>query len=149
GIENYLRKPYGPGWALIGDAGYLKDPSTGLGISDALTQSFMLADALGQALGGADWDGSLGAFHRERDEDLRPLYDWTLHATRLRDAPPNTIAWLRAALLNPHFARELLYWLPAVLSSGLPPHLQPMMHAMGAAFGAQPLTSASGGDSDR
>ena len=56
GIENYLRKPYGPGWALTGDAGYLKDPSTGQGIGDALMQSIMLADALDTALQGADWE---------------------------------------------------------------------------------------------
>ncbi|MBX6342941.1 MAG: NAD(P)/FAD-dependent oxidoreductase, partial [Thermomicrobiaceae bacterium] len=39
GIENYFRKPYGPGWVLAGDAAYLKDPSTGLGIGDALQQA--------------------------------------------------------------------------------------------------------------
>jgi flavin-dependent dehydrogenase len=27
GVPNFFRKPYGPGWALAGDAGYTKDPS--------------------------------------------------------------------------------------------------------------------------
>ena len=31
----FFRKPYGPGWALVGDAGYHKDPITAQGISDA------------------------------------------------------------------------------------------------------------------
>jgi 2-polyprenyl-6-methoxyphenol hydroxylase-like FAD-dependent oxidoreductase len=140
GIENYLRKPYGPGWALTGDAGYLKDPSTGQGIGDALTQSIMLADALDAALRGADWDATLAAFQRQRDETFLPMYRWTLHATQLRDVAPESIAWLRAALANPHYARQLMYWLPTILSGGLPPHLQPMMNAMGEAFGAHPLT---------
>lgn len=140
GIENYLRKPYGPGWALTGDAGYLKDPSTGLGISDALAQAFMLADALDSALRGADWDISLGAYHAQRDKVMAPMYRWTLEATRARDAEPNVVNWLRAALVNPHFTRQLMYWLPTVLSDGLPPQLQPMMNSIGQAFDAYPLT---------
>ncbi len=140
GVENYLRKPYGPGWALTGDAGYLKDPSTGQGIGDALTQSIMLADALDAALRGADWDATLAAFQRQRDETFLPMYRWTLHATQLRDVAPESIAWLRASLANPHYARQLMYWLPTLLSGGLPPHLQPMMNAMGRSFDAHLLT---------
>jgi flavin-dependent dehydrogenase len=34
-IPNFFRKPFGPGWALVGDAGYIKDPVTAWGISDA------------------------------------------------------------------------------------------------------------------
>ncbi len=142
GVENYVRKPYGPGWALTGDAGYLKDPSTGLGIGDALAQSFMLADALDAALRGADWEASLSAFHRRRDESFLPMYHWTLSATEMRDAPPTSIAWLRTALISPHFTRQLMYWLPTVLAGGLPPHLQPMMNAMGRLFDARPLAEA-------
>lgn len=142
GVENYLRKPYGPGWALTGDAGYLKDPSTGQGIGDALMQSIMLADALDAALQGADWNATLGAFHRQRDEAFMPIYRWTLHATQLRDVAPGSIAWLRAALTNPHYMRQLMYWLPTILSGGLPPHLQPMMNAMGQAFDAQPVAGS-------
>jgi len=35
GVANFFRKPYGPGWVLVGDAGYTKDPITAQGISDA------------------------------------------------------------------------------------------------------------------
>ena len=35
GVPNYFRRPFGPGWALVGDAGYDKDPITAQGISDA------------------------------------------------------------------------------------------------------------------
>ena len=34
-IPNYFRKPYGPGWPLVRDAGYLKDSITAQGIHDA------------------------------------------------------------------------------------------------------------------
>ena len=39
GVENYFRTPYGPGWALTGDAGRCRDPSTGSGIGDCLRQA--------------------------------------------------------------------------------------------------------------
>ena len=35
GVPNYFRVPYGSGWALVGDAGYCKDPLTAQGISGA------------------------------------------------------------------------------------------------------------------
>jgi len=31
-----MRKPHGPGWALVGDAGVTMDPSTAEGITNAL-----------------------------------------------------------------------------------------------------------------
>ena len=34
-VSNFFRKPFGPGWALVGDAGYNKDPITAQGIGDA------------------------------------------------------------------------------------------------------------------
>ena len=46
GVPNYFRKPYGPGWALVGDAGYVKDPLTAQGIADAFIDSENLAEAL-------------------------------------------------------------------------------------------------------
>ena len=46
GVANYFRKPYGPGWALVGDAGYQKDPITAQGISDAFIDAEHLVDAL-------------------------------------------------------------------------------------------------------
>ena len=36
GLPGYFRQAHGPGWALVGDAGYFKDPITAHGISDAL-----------------------------------------------------------------------------------------------------------------
>src|SRR2546430_14604524 len=44
-IPNFFRKPYGPGRALVGDAGYHKDPYTAQGISDAFFSAKLLAEA--------------------------------------------------------------------------------------------------------
>ena len=82
GVENYFRTPYGPGWALTGDAGYCRDPSTGTGIGDSLEQSFLLAEALHAALSGGDWDVSLADYQRQRDEMLMPTYQATVGYTK-------------------------------------------------------------------
>lgn len=143
GVANYFRKPYGPGWVLSGDAGYLKDPSTGYGIGDALTQNVHLAAALDATFHGGDWEASLSAFQRKRDEAMLPLYQATIAATQLRDAPAELLMWLRAALISPHFARTLMYWLPTVLADGLPPDLQSTMLRLAGLMGVGPKMAAS------
>jgi flavin-dependent dehydrogenase len=50
---NFFRKPYGPGWALVGDAGYIKDPITARGIRDAFRDAEGCSAALDQAFNGA------------------------------------------------------------------------------------------------
>ena len=46
-VPNFFRKPYGPGWALVGDAGYNKDPITAQGITDAFRDAELCADGTG------------------------------------------------------------------------------------------------------
>ena len=128
GIDNYFRKPYGPGWALTGDAGYLKDPSTGSGIGDALEQSFMLAQALGAAFDGADWEASMAAFQHKRDEMMKPMYEATLDFTRTRDIGSAQQAVLQALFISPATARAIAHstvaQLPSLLSQSA--HAQAM-----------------------
>lgn len=45
GTVGHLREACGNGWALVGDAGYFKDPITAHGITDALRDAQILADA--------------------------------------------------------------------------------------------------------
>src|SRR5260370_5256629 len=45
-LPNFFRKPYGDGWALVGDAGYHKDPILAQGISDAFRSAQWLAYAV-------------------------------------------------------------------------------------------------------
>jgi 2-polyprenyl-6-methoxyphenol hydroxylase-like FAD-dependent oxidoreductase len=52
GAPGHLRQAWGPGWALVGDAGYFKDPITAHGMSDALRDAELLADAIVGHLGG-------------------------------------------------------------------------------------------------
>jgi flavin-dependent dehydrogenase len=45
GEVGYFRQSFGPGWALVGDAGYFKDPLTAHGITDAFLDAELLAQA--------------------------------------------------------------------------------------------------------
>src|SRR2546429_5845149 len=73
-LPSYLRQPYGPGWALVGDAGLLLDPITGQGISYAFRDAELLADAVADGLGGSrPLAEALARYHRARDRAARPL----------------------------------------------------------------------------
>jgi flavin-dependent dehydrogenase len=77
--DNFFRQPYGPGWALCGDAGYHKDFVTGLGIADAFRDAEFLSDALHAGLSGRQaLDEALAAYQRRRDEAAKPMYDVTV-----------------------------------------------------------------------
>jgi flavin-dependent dehydrogenase len=79
GAPGHLRQSHGPGWALVGDAGYFKDPLTAHGITDALRDADLLARAV--------LDGRAGAFEayqRERDALSKPLFHATEAITSFR-----------------------------------------------------------------
>jgi 2-polyprenyl-6-methoxyphenol hydroxylase-like FAD-dependent oxidoreductase len=76
---NHLRQAHGPGWALVGDAGYHRDPVTGHGLSDAYRDAELLATALNQALSGdLDPDTALAGYQHHRDRALRRVFDLTV-----------------------------------------------------------------------
>lgn len=72
GLQGFQRQSVGPGWALVGDAGYFRDPITAHGISDALREAELFARALAQ--GSTD---SLSSYQIERDARVRGLLDVT------------------------------------------------------------------------
>jgi 2-polyprenyl-6-methoxyphenol hydroxylase-like FAD-dependent oxidoreductase len=75
---NHLRRAHGPGWALVGDAGYHRDAVTGHGISDAYRDAELLALALHQTLrGDADESTALAGYQHRRDQALREVFDLT------------------------------------------------------------------------
>jgi flavin-dependent dehydrogenase len=77
-MPNYFRKPYGPGWALTGDAGYHRDFITGLGINDAFLQAELLAQAIDEAFSGRrSEEEAFACFEQERNRLVKPTYDIT------------------------------------------------------------------------
>jgi len=88
-VHNYFRKPYGPGWALVGDAGYNKDFITAQGIQDAFRDAQLCATALREALSGASaFDDAMARYQRSRDAGVFPMYEFTCDFARLEPPPP-------------------------------------------------------------
>jgi flavin-dependent dehydrogenase len=84
-IPNYFRKPFGPGWALVGDAGHCRDPITGNGISDAFRQAEILVASLHASWSGHDDTNTiLSRYENNRNEEEMPSYEWTLRVAQLR-----------------------------------------------------------------
>jgi len=86
GTPGYIRQAHGPGWALVGDAGFFRDPITAHGMTDALRDSSLLVDAYltrGEA-GLADYQREREPWAREMLEvtDAISAYDWTLEEVK-------------------------------------------------------------------
>jgi flavin-dependent dehydrogenase len=92
GIPGHLRRSWGAGWALLGDAGYWKDPLSTHGITDALRDAELLARAVLSAPDpGPEQMDALAAYQSVRDEMARPMlavteriasYDWDMAEVR-------------------------------------------------------------------
>jgi 2-polyprenyl-6-methoxyphenol hydroxylase-like FAD-dependent oxidoreductase len=89
GLAGYLRKPYGPGWVLAGDAAYNKDPITAQGILDAFRDAEGIAAALDAVWSGtANFETALAAHQAERDAHVLPMYEFTSQLATLEPPPP-------------------------------------------------------------
>jgi flavin-dependent dehydrogenase len=96
-VPNYFRQPYGPGWALVGDAGYSRDFITAQGITDAFLDAENLAGALDETLAGkTPYEEALGAYQSARDNRAMPVYEMTLGIASLQPPDPQMIALVSA-----------------------------------------------------
>jgi 2-polyprenyl-6-methoxyphenol hydroxylase-like FAD-dependent oxidoreductase len=87
-LPNFFRKPYGPGWALVGDAGCHKDPITAQGITDAFRDAEFLAQAIDAGLAGNQpLDEALAGYEQRRNEALMPLYEFICDRATLAPFP--------------------------------------------------------------
>ena len=81
GHPGFIKRASGPGWALVGDAGYFKDPLTAHGITDALRDAELLARAVirGTAAAVAEYDATRQDLSQQLFEvtDRIASFDWT------------------------------------------------------------------------
>lgn len=117
GVPGFMRRPYGAGWALVGDASHFKDPLSAHGITDALRDAELLADAVAAIAGGAPEHAALAAYAQARDQlsttlheatDTLAAYQWTLDEAReillaMSRAMKAEVEWLSG--LDAHAAR--------------------------------------------
>ncbi len=100
-LPNFFRKPYGDGWALVGDAGYHRDPISAQGITDAFLDAERLARALDEGLSGIQpMDEALAAYERARNQRVKAMYDFTTDFARLDPPPPDMMSLYQALRPN-------------------------------------------------
>jgi 2-polyprenyl-6-methoxyphenol hydroxylase-like FAD-dependent oxidoreductase len=88
---NYFRKPFGPGWALVGDAGYHKDSITAQGITDAFRDAELLTHAVDASFSrGLAFDDAMTQYEQQRNQAAMPLYDLTCQFAMLEPPRPET-----------------------------------------------------------
>lgn len=101
-IPGYFRRPYGPGWALVGDAAYQKDPCTASGITDAFKAADLMADAIDDGLSGRrPMEQAIADYEQKRNEKETPYFELTTQLASLEPPPPEFIQILGALRNNP------------------------------------------------
>jgi 2-polyprenyl-6-methoxyphenol hydroxylase-like FAD-dependent oxidoreductase len=102
GRPGFLRRAWGPGWALVGDAGYWKDPLSAHGLSDALRDAELLARAVaGSTESEHARHDALAGYQATRDRLSVALFDTvdTIAAQRWTDAEiPGLLRDMSAAM---------------------------------------------------
>jgi len=132
-LPNYYRRPFGPGWALVGDAGFHKDPTTASGISDAFRDAELLATAIDAGLSGArDPARALAEYERARNRETRALYKlYTTHISSLEPLMPEFMEYVRALRGNQPAIDRLLGVLVGAVPVGAVVSTRNMVFTMG------------------
>jgi flavin-dependent dehydrogenase len=117
-LRNLYRTSAGAGWALVGDAGHHKDPSTGMGMADAFLSAELLAEAIDDGLTGRQPMGaSLAGYQARRDALTADGFELALSTARLAPLSPGMEAFYRAAADQPHMIEKVF----GVLGGSIPP----------------------------
>ena len=96
-VPNFFRKPFGPGWALVGDAGYHKDPITAQGITDSFRDAEFLSEAIDAGLSGEQpLAEALAHYEQRRNEACMPMYEMTCERATLATPPPEILQLMLA-----------------------------------------------------
>ncbi|GAA3790547.1 NAD(P)/FAD-dependent oxidoreductase [Amycolatopsis tucumanensis] len=104
--DNYYRRSWGPGWALVGDAAYHKDPFTGWGITDAFKYAELLAQQLHSALSGErSLSDALSDYEKVRDAESAGTFQLTVSLSTLK-LTPYYDAVFRATSQSPSYTRK-------------------------------------------
>jgi 2-polyprenyl-6-methoxyphenol hydroxylase-like FAD-dependent oxidoreductase len=97
-VPNFFRRPYGPGWALVGDAGYNRDFITAQGMQDAFRDAELCATALDEAfLAARPFEVAMEGYRSARDRQVLPMYELTTMLATLEPPPPELQQLLAAA----------------------------------------------------
>jgi flavin-dependent dehydrogenase len=99
---NVYRRSYGPGWALVGDAGYVKDATTAQGMTDAFIDAESLTAALDEVFSGRRaFEDALREHQDARDARTRPMFDFTLQFATFDPPTDDDVALFEAIASDP------------------------------------------------
>jgi flavin-dependent dehydrogenase len=88
-VPAWFRRPYGDGYALVGDAGYNKDPITAQGITDAFHDAERCSQAIDDWLAErTPFDDAMRTWHHDRDAAVGAMYEFTAQMATLEEPPP-------------------------------------------------------------
>jgi 2-polyprenyl-6-methoxyphenol hydroxylase-like FAD-dependent oxidoreductase len=102
GISTFSRRSHGPGWALVGDAGYCIDPGTAQGLSDALRDAERLSTAVSVGLADGTMPDALAAYEAAREQSSRAMCEFTYQLSALAPNPPEIVALYEAVAQRQH-----------------------------------------------
>lgn len=98
-VPHYFRRPYGPGWALVGDSGVCMDPLKGHGISDAFCDAELLVDAIDAGFSDRQpLEDALAEYERDRNARKAGYYDRNWKASHMEGWDDPAVLQLRVAL---------------------------------------------------
>jgi flavin-dependent dehydrogenase len=102
-IPNFYRKPYGPGWALVGDSAYDKDPICAQGISDAFSSAELLAQAIDDGFSRRrPIEEALAQYENVRNTETAAMYEFNFGMATLEPPPPDILQLFHALRSNQH-----------------------------------------------
>jgi flavin-dependent dehydrogenase len=108
-VPNFFRASWGPGWALVGDAGRHRDPFLAQGIADAFHDAELLAQAIDGGLSGSrPLDDALAGYERDRNEAAMPGYELTTRLARLDMEAAEIIPLLSSVEASPERTSRFL-----------------------------------------
>ena len=138
-LRGFFRKPFGPGWALVGDAGYHKDPITAFGITDAFRDADAAATALDDVFAGRRaYDDAMAAWQQARDDESLPVYRFTCDFAKIEPPPAQMLQLLGTVSTNPNAMNDFVSVMAGTLPA--PAFFAPdnVAHIMSEAHTAQP-----------
>lgn len=109
-LGGFYRESAGAGWALVGDAGFTKDPTPGRGITDAFAHAELLSEAIVSGLDRDDLDAALRHYTYERDTSTFDVYDATHDVAEWGDCTPDEVGarFARLGALEAAYGEHLL-----------------------------------------
>ena len=122
----YHRENWGPGWALVGDAGSFKDQWTAMGITHALRDAELISSYLdGYLQGAASWKDTMSTYAAVRMADYEGYWNFVCDGAEMAPYTSAQLAYFRAVSTNPVAVSKLLAQIGDTVSFDSPIDLEP------------------------